>query len=68
MSTNESENQSFPRIFKGLQEREPDAIRSENFHPGKAGSLFYTAGIPLCRDEISPCNRFSPPKWNEKVN
>ena len=25
-------------------------------------------GIPLCRDEIFPCNRFSPPKRDEKIN
>ena len=27
-------------------------IKRKKFHPGKAGSLFITAGIPLCRDEI----------------
>ena len=30
-------------------------------------SLHCTAGIPLCRDEIFSCNRFSPPKRNEKA-
>ena len=28
------------------------AITSKKFHSGKAGSLFSTAGIPLCSDEI----------------
>ena len=32
------------------------------------GSLFCTAGIPLCREEIFPCNRFSPPMRDKKVN
>ena len=36
------------------------AITCKRFHLGKAGSLLCTAGIP--------CNRFSPPKWDEKVN
>ena len=38
------------------------AITCKKFHPDKAGSLFCTAGIPLCRNEIFPCNCFSPPK------
>ena len=32
----------------------------------KAGPLYCTARIPLCRYEIFPCNRFSPPKRNGK--
>ena len=38
------------------------AITCKKFHPDKAGSLFCTAGIPLCRNEIFPCNCFSLPK------
>ena len=35
------------------------AITCKKFHPGKTGSLFCTAGIPLCQDESFPCNRFN---------
>ena len=42
-------------------------ITCEKFDPGKAGSLFCTAGIPLCCDEFSPCNCINPPKWDGKV-
>ena len=35
------------------------AITCKKLHPGKAESLFCTAGIPLCRDRIS--FRFYPP-------
>ena len=38
------------------------------FHPGKTGSHFCTAEIPPCRDKIFPCNRFSSPNRDEKVN
>ena len=31
------------------------AITCEKFRPGRAGSLFCTTGIPLCRDEILSC-------------
>ena len=44
------------------------AITCERFHPGKAGSLFCTAGIPLCRYEIFPDSHFIPPERDEKVN
>ena len=42
------------------------AITCKKFRPDKMGSLFCTAGIPLCRDEIFPCNRFSPPNRKKK--
>ena len=42
------------------------AITCKKFHPGKKGSLFCTAGIPLCRDKIFPCICFSPPKRDDK--
>ena len=44
------------------------AITCEKFHPGKMWSLFCTAGFPPCLDKIFLCNRFNPPKRNEKVN
>ena len=56
-----------PAMLSTLHKLHP-AITCKKFHPGKTGSLYCTAGIPLCRDEIFPCNRFSPPKWDEKVN
>ena len=43
-------------------------LHGKKFHPGKAGSRFCTARIPFCRDEIFPCNCFSPPKRGEKIN
>ena len=42
-------------------------LHAKRFIPARL-ALFSTAGIPLCRDEIFPCNRFSPPKRDEKVN
>ena len=42
------------------------AITCRKFHLG-TGSLFCTALIPLCRDEIFPYNRFSSPNRDEKV-
>ena len=42
-------------------------VTREKFHSGKTGSLFCTAGILLCRDEIFPCNRSNPPKGDENV-
>ena len=42
-------------------------ITCKKFHPSKAGYLFCTAGIPLCRDKTFPCNHFSPPKQDEKL-
>ena len=36
-------------------------LRRKKLHPGKARSLFCAVGIPLCRDKIFSCNRFSPP-------
>ena len=42
-------------------------ILCEKFHPGKVRSLFCTAGILPCRNEIFPCNRFSPTKRGENV-
>ena len=33
-------------------------ITCEKFHPSKAGSLICATGIPLCRNEVFPCNRF----------
>ena len=44
------------------------AITCKTFHPDKTGSPFCTAGIPLCRDKIFPCNCFSPPRRDKKVN
>ena len=44
------------------------AISCKRFHPGKEGSFFCTAVMPLCRDKISPYNRFSQPKQDERVN
>ena len=35
------------------------AITCRNFHPGQTGSLFCTAGIRLCWDDIFPSSRFS---------
>ena len=43
------------------------AITCEKIHLGKAGSLFCTIGIPPCQEDMFPCNRFSQPKWDEKV-
>ena len=43
-------------------------ITCKTFHPCKTGSLFCTAGIPLCRDVIFSCNRFSPRRGDKKVN
>ena len=43
-------------------------ITCKTFHPGKTGSLFCRAGIPLYWDKIFPCNCFSPPRRNKKVN
>ena len=43
------------------------AIICEKFHRGKTGFLFCTAGIPICRNETFPRNRFNPPKPDEKV-
>ena len=48
-------------VLQTLHKLHP-AITCKTFHPIKTGSLFCTAGIPLCRDEIFPCNRFSPPR------
>ena len=56
-----------PALLKTLHKLHP-AIKCKKFHPGKTGSLFCTTGIPYCRDEIFPCNRFSPPNQDEKVN
>ena len=42
------------------------AITCKTFHSSKSGSLFCTAGIPLCRDEIFPRNCFSPPPRRDK--
>ena len=36
--------------------------------PARRDPSFILTRIPLCRDEIFPCNRFSPPKRDEKVN
>ena len=44
------------------------AITCEKFHPSKVGSRFCTVGISLCRNEIFPCNHFSPLKQDEKIN
>ena len=44
------------------------AITCKKFHSGKAGFLFCTAGILFCWDKIFLCNRFNPPKRDEKVN
>ena len=44
------------------------AITCKTFRPGKTGSLFCKAGIPLFRDEIFPCNRFGLPRRDKKVN
>lgn len=40
-------------------------ITWEKFYPGKAGFLFCTAKILLCRDEIFPCNRL--PGWKSNL-
>ena len=53
-----------PAVVKTLYELYL-TITCEKFDPE---SLFCTAGIPLCWDEIFPCNRFSPPRRDEKVN
>ena len=44
------------------------AITCKKFHPGKTGSICYTAKIPLCWHEVFPCNPFSRPKGNGKIN
>ena len=56
-----------PAVLQTLHKLHP-AITCKKFHPGKTGSLFCFAGIPLCRDDSFPYNRFSPPKRDEKVN
>ena len=56
-----------PAVLYTLHELHP-AIIWKKFHPVKTGSLYCTAGIPLCRDQIFPCNCFSPPKRDEKSN
>ena len=38
------------------------------FIPARRDPSFVLTGIPLWRDENFPCNRFSPPKRDEKVN
>ena len=43
-------------------------ITCKKFHPGKFVSCFCTDGIPLCQDKIFACNRFRPPKRDEKGN
>ena len=43
------------------------AIICKKFHPGKAGPLSCTIGIPHFPDKIFPCNCFSPPKRDEKL-
>ena len=37
------------------------------FYPGKSGSLFCTGGIPLCRNDIFPCNGFSSSKQEDNL-
>ena len=56
-----------PVVLYTLHNLHP-AITCKTFHPEKTGSLFCTAGIPLCRDEIFPCNRFSLPRRDKKVS
>ena len=55
-----------PAVLQTLHKLHP-AITCKTFNPGKTGSLFRTAEIPLCRDEIFPCNRFIPPRWDKKT-
>ena len=54
-------------VLKTLHKFHP-AITPKTFYHGKTGSLFFTVGIPLCRDEVSLCNRFSPPRRGKKVD
>ena len=56
-----------PAVLWTLHKLHP-AITRKKFDPGKTRSPFYTAGIPLCRNEIFPCSRFSPRNQEEKVN
>ena len=53
-------------VLKTLHKLHP-AITCKTFHP-RTGSLFCTARILLYRDKVFPCNRFSQPRWDEKVN
>ena len=54
-------------VLQTLHKLHP-TITCKKFHPGKTGSFFCTPGIPIFRDEIFPCNRYGPPKPDEKVN
>ena len=56
-----------PAVLWILHKLHP-AITCKTFHPCWTGSLLCTAGIPLCRDEIFPCNHLSPPRRDKKVN
>ena len=55
-----------PTVLWTLHKLYP-TIRCKKFRYDKVGSLFCTVGTPFCQEEISPCNRFSPPKRDEKV-
>ena len=56
-----------PAVLSTLHKLCP-ATACEKFHPGKAGSFFFNAGILLCQDEILPCNCFSLPKGGININ
>ena len=55
-----------PAVLQTLHKLYP-AIKCEKVYLGKVGYLICTAWILLFWDKIFPCNRFSPPKCDEKV-